>query len=132
MTARESSIWGNFIYFEHISRPMGAFKAYFVLLIILLACTACGERNVRTIKLISDDVEEQEIIEHNETEEPVINSTREPDNPYLDHNYSDPLNHSQLPTSKPNELKRYKLYGTLIDLDNLTVDSCENTLKMIK
>ncbi len=111
---------------------MGAFKAYFVLLIILLACTACSQdENIKVINMTSNSVEKQIIIEHNETEE-IVNSTREPANPYLDNNYSDVLNHSQLPTSGSNEIKRYRKYGTLVDLDNLTKDTCEQKLKSLE
>lgn len=106
---------------------MGAFRTYFMLLFVLAACTACAD--VRTVKLVSNSIEEPEIEYDGGM---TVNSTKNLTNSYIDDNYSDPFNHSQLPTSKYNEKKRYRLYGTLMNLDNLTIDNCVGVIRDIK
>jgi len=107
---------------------MGAFKAYFILLCVLLLCTACAEVNEVQVKKTEPVIKplEKNIVQEKEV---IIDNVSKPEhNPYLDHNYSDVLNHSQLPTSARNENKRYRKYGTLIDLDTLNVSNCQDYL----
>jgi len=106
---------------------MGAIKTYYILLIlILLVCTSCQQNDIE-VKIdrpvtslgVVEEVNETPVVEQNKTES--VNNWPEM---YF--------NHSQLPSSTYNEYVRDRKFSTLMDIDELTYENCEQVIEDIE